>query len=218
LCFTRGLRPQYENKYLYSAIAKGPSIIHSQETCRKDCERALTLIREILWHRSLLFVEQEHYHAYEVSYIFPILLFHVCAFSNPLRPVRSRHQYEYSLSTCTRNSSELLTVHQCPLDFLLIRHDERTVLENSLIERLPSDLSPKNSGMALYEDRVHTRTNDVSSVVAVSRTPVSPSALERTRVWKASWTGPLSPTLTAPFKTRETSQPLIKPTYSANIL
>jgi hypothetical protein len=42
-----------------------------------------------------------------------------------------------------KQSSELLTVHQCPLNFLLVRHDERTVLENSLIERLPSDLPQK---------------------------------------------------------------------------
>jgi len=44
-----------------------------------------------------------------------------------------------------KQSSEPLTVHQCPLNFLLVRHDERTVLENSLIERLPSDLSQKKN-------------------------------------------------------------------------
>jgi len=35
-----------------------------------------------------------------------------------------------------------LTVHQRALDFLLVGHDEGTVLEYSLVEGLPSDLLP----------------------------------------------------------------------------
>jgi hypothetical protein len=66
-----------------------------------------------------------------------------CALSriryDPFGLISARTFFEHLI----KQSSEPLTVHQCPLDFLLVRHDERTVLENSLIERLPSDLFPK---------------------------------------------------------------------------
>jgi len=49
---------------------------------------------------------------------------------------------EHFVNNHSRNQ---LTVHQRLLNIFLVCHDEGPVLENSLVERLPSDLVPEKS-------------------------------------------------------------------------
>jgi hypothetical protein len=52
---------------------------------------------------------------------------------------------EVDIENSINHPSKPLTIHQRPLDFFLVGHDEGTVLEYSLVERLPSDLFPEKS-------------------------------------------------------------------------
>lgn len=215
LCFERGLRPLNMKISISTVLLWSDRVLFIRKKCLKALPTCVNIESWNITAQELTFVEQEQHYAHKGSHIFPILLFHVCAFSNPLRPVRS----DISMILWASYQTFVRTAHSPSVSSEFPPgsswRKDRTGKQSD--REAPQRPFPKKSGMALYENSIHTKTNEVSLVAAVSRTPVSPFSLERTRVWKASLTGPLSPTLSAPFKTKK-GQPMIEPRYTANIL
>lgn len=73
-----------------------------------------------------------------------IVLFQVCAFSNPFLPVWSAEKLD-PLNSSASSIDRARTIDEGLLDLLARGHHERTVLEHSLVQRLASDLETKQN-------------------------------------------------------------------------
>lgn len=71
----------------------------------------------------------------------PILLFQVCAFSNPLRPMRSTNGGVRQCCAVPQRSYAL-TINKRLLDLLLRRHHKRAILYDFLVQRFAGNLQP----------------------------------------------------------------------------